>query len=313
MTEPTLDRPALVAAADLARAEDLALVVAALDGLRGGRRRPGRGPGDDARLRRRPPRRPVAHLRRGPLHRLGARGRRRRPSGCCVLLHTKLQQWLQPGGHARRRRQPGRRRPCGRPPRRRASTACGSSSPPSTSTSTRSGRRPSPPHLHLDVRFVVLAPPEADGRGQPRVPGAAVGHARRSSTGLGADAEPATRLTERGPGPRPPPRRRRRPGAPGGAAQARSPGVTQFAISLYLAKKSIGSVTCRLSFSGHEEPGLGVVGEGRRRSPGGRRGRSASRPATPGSCGRRRPGRRRGRSARRRTSMASRYAVGLGR
>ena len=41
-----------------------------------------------------------AHLPDGPPHRLGA-GRRRRPAGGSLLLfHTKLQRWLQPGGHA---------------------------------------------------------------------------------------------------------------------------------------------------------------------------------------------------------------------
>ena len=112
-------------------------------GLRGGRRRPGRGPGDDARLRRRAPRRPVAHLRRGSLHRVGARGRRRGRTGARAAATPSCRSGSSPAATSTAT-PTWRRRPCGRPPRRPASRACGSSSPPSTSTSTRSGRRPSP-------------------------------------------------------------------------------------------------------------------------------------------------------------------------
>ena len=77
------------------------------------------------------------------------------------MLHAKLGRWFQPGGHADGDASLPGVALARRPPRRRASRALRRGAcPPSTSTSTRSAP-PHGPHLHLDVRYLVVAPPDA--------------------------------------------------------------------------------------------------------------------------------------------------------
>ena len=113
-----------------------------------------------------------------------------------VLFHTKLQRWLQPGGHADGdadlaaggaaggHRGDGDRGAPGRPAAR------------STSTSTRSGRPRSRAHLHLDVRFVVVAPPGRRGAATTS-PRPSAGSRSGDLAELGADAG-LLRLADRG-------------------------------------------------------------------------------------------------------------------
>ena len=151
-------------APELTPSADLADVVAAARSLRSRRRRPPRRPGavprPDAGLRRGPPRRPPPHLRRGPLHRLGLRGRRRRASGaCCCSTPSCSAGCSRAATPTATPTWPAS--PCARPPRRPASSACvvdpapldldiheipaGRTPPTSTSTcASWSSRRPTP-------------------------------------------------------------------------------------------------------------------------------------------------------------------------
>jgi 8-oxo-dGTP pyrophosphatase MutT (NUDIX family) len=74
-----------------------------------------------------------------------------------LLHHRKLQKWLQPGGHA-----DGDGNLAAVALREATEEtgieACASSCPRSISTSIASNRRNETPHLHYDVRYLVLAP-----------------------------------------------------------------------------------------------------------------------------------------------------------
>ena len=115
----------------------------------------------------------------GPPHRVG-RGGRPGAERMLLLLHAKVRRWLQPGGHADGDANLPRS-PCARRPRRPASTAC-AVVVPAIDLDVHEFQPPErPSHLHLDVRYLVLAPPGADGARQPRVPRARLG---RPATGL---------------------------------------------------------------------------------------------------------------------------------
>ena len=182
MTEPTLDRPAAGGRHRPRPRRGPRPGGRGPRGLRGGRRRAGRGA-----ARRCSPSPPGTPTPCGaPARRATSPGRRSwstpRPSGCSCCSTPSCRSGSSPAATSTAT-PTWPRRPCGRPPRRPASRACGSSCP-AVDLDIHEVRPPAEaPHLHLDVRFVVLAPDGADGRGQPRVPGPALGRARRSSTG----------------------------------------------------------------------------------------------------------------------------------
>jgi 8-oxo-dGTP pyrophosphatase MutT (NUDIX family) len=83
-----------------------------------------------------------------------------------LLFHAKVQRWLQPGGHADGDGHLAASR-CARPRRRRASTGCAVLTP-AVDLDVHVFHHAAgvePDHLHLDVRYLVVAPPDAVVRG----------------------------------------------------------------------------------------------------------------------------------------------------
>ena len=113
------------------------------------------------RVRRRSRRRAAAHVRARPPHRLRVRRRSRERAVPAAAPHeaAAVAAARRP---RRRRRQPGRRCvPRGHGGDRHRGSA-GRRRPPSTSTSTSSSHRSEAPHLHYDVRYLVVAPAGRD-------------------------------------------------------------------------------------------------------------------------------------------------------
>ena len=149
-----------------------------------------------------------------------------------MLLHTKLRRWLQPGGHADG-----------------DTELAGVALREATEETGIVGLRVLVPavdldlhevdhgdalgtHLHLDLRFVVVAPGGCGDRGQPRVARAAVGHAGASSRS--SRTKPGlVRLARAGP---------RAAGTPAAGPQLRSAGVVQESIRFTWAKLLIARV-----------------------------------------------------------------------
>ena len=96
-----------------------------------------------------------------------------------LLFHTKLQRWLQPGGHA-----DGDANLAAVALREATEETgiCGLRvALPAIDLDVHEVAPPAEdPHLHLDVRFLVVAPEGADGGRQPRIASVAVGRPRRS-------------------------------------------------------------------------------------------------------------------------------------
>ena len=189
------------------------------------------------------------------------------------MLHRKLGPLVPARRPRRRRRQPGRRRPPGGHPRRPASRAwrwC----VPAIDVDVHEVDPPEGVHLHLDVRFLVLAPAAADAPGQPREPAAGLGGPRRARAAPagGRPEHPPPRPPRPRPGPflglRPLSRRRR--------GRRRSPSRSpRRRCSMTVSMESP-------NFSSTKQLRVGVGAQARRRSHGGCRGRCASRPATDG-------------------------------
>jgi len=194
VTEPTLAHPAVVATADLGRTEDLALVVAALqryeavDAEQAGVRDTMLGfaaDHPDALWRTCPD----GHFTGSALVVDAA------AEQVLVLFHTKLQRWLQPGGHLDGDAN------LAASALREATEETGIEGlqvvAPAVDLDIHEVRPPKEhPHLHLDVRFVVLAPERATVVGNHESE-ALRWVAPHDLPDLGADAG-LVRLTERG-------------------------------------------------------------------------------------------------------------------
>lgn len=194
MAEPTLDRPAVVASDGLARAEDLSLVVDALTAYDA-------VDAQQSAVRVEMLAFAAAHddaLWRtcGPGHFTGsALVVHADREQVLLLFHTKLQRWLQPGGHLDGDAN------LAASALREAAEESGIDGlrvvVPAVDLDIHQVRPPKEaPHLHFDVRFVVLAPEGAEVVGNHE--SQALRWVRPDElAGLGAD-EGLVRLTRRG-------------------------------------------------------------------------------------------------------------------
>lgn len=194
MPEPTLDRPAVVAPESLGRAEELTLVVDALSAYEAV---------DDQQAAVRAEMLAFAGAHDDALWRTCAPGHftgsalvvHADREQVLLLFHTKLQRWLQPGGHLDGDAN------LAASALREATEESGIEglrvAVPAVDLDIHEVRPPKEePHLHLDVRFVVLAPEGAEVVGNHE--SQALRWVRPAQLSeLGAD-EGLVRLTERG-------------------------------------------------------------------------------------------------------------------